>query len=272
MSSILRPASVLLLAAVSLGGCAGADALANHGALDVHTHMSDTVFLDPVPPSAKTVYLGVRNTSDYPDIDFRAALADALSQRGYAVVADPAEAHYMLQANVLYAGKLKPDQVNGLLSAGYGQPLLAGALAGGLTGGFSGSSGAGLGVGLGVAAATALFNYAYQDVTYAVTVDIQLSERPIHGGHVHQRTRTYHGNQNASYQAAITDETADTFGMASSGSVNGNDRSQEVDEESDFKKYNIRDVAYADKVNLEMAEAVPSLTQHLASSFANLFE
>ena len=258
--------------ALALAGCSGIDAVANHGSLDVHTHMSETVFLDPVPPMAKTVYLGVRNTSDYPEIDFRAALEQALTQRGYQVVADPHEAHYMLQANVLYAGKLKPEQVNGLLSAGFGQPLLAGAVAGGLTGGLSGNAGAGLGVGLGVAAASALFNYAYQDVTYAITVDIQLAERPLGGEKVHQRTRTHHGSHNETYQAAVTDETADTYGTATSGTENANARDQEVDEDSDFKKYNVRDVAYADKVNLQMAEAVPTLTQHLASSFANLFE
>ena len=268
----LATAAALLLLAPTLGGCSGVDALANHGELDVHTHMSDTVFLDPVPPYERTVYLGVRNTSDYPEIDFRSALAQALQQRGYTIDDDPSSAHYMLQANVLYAGKLKPSEVNGLLSAGYGQPLLAGAVAGGLTGGYSGNSAAGLGVGLGVAAATAFFNYAYQDVTYAVTVDIQLSERPLGGGRVHQRTHTYHGNRNGSYETAVTDATPDTFGMSNSASVNENDREQYVDEDSDFKKYNVRDVAYADKVNLEMAEAVPTLVQHLASSFSNLFE
>ena len=91
-----------------LGGCSGLDAVANHGTLDVHTHMSETVFLDPVPESQRTIYLGVRNTSDFPDIDFRAPLAAALSQRGYNIVTDPDEAHYLLQANVLQAGKLKP--------------------------------------------------------------------------------------------------------------------------------------------------------------------
>ncbi len=262
------PVLLLLL----LCSCEGVDALANHGALDVHTHMSETVFLDPVPPSARTVYLGVRNTSDYPDIDFRQALAAALSSRGYTVVADPEAAHYMLQANVLQAGKIKPQDVNGLVSASFGQPLLAGAAAGALTGGFTGSSGAGLGVGLGVLAASALVNYAYQDVTYAVTVDIQLSERPLHGAKVYQSTRTHHGHHNASYAAAVTEATPETFGASSATTNNDTDRYQSVDETSDFKKYNVRDIAYADKVNLQMSEAVPTLMQHLASSFANLFE
>ncbi len=257
---------------LAASGCAGLDAVANHGQLDVHTHMSETVFLDPVPTAQRTVYMGFRNTSDYPDIDVRAPLSQALSARGYVVVDDPEAAHYLLQGNVLQAGKLTPQQVSGVLSAGFGQPLLAGAVAGGLTGGFSGNSSAGLGVGLGVAAASALFNYAYQDVTYAITVDIQLAERPLHGARVHQQTRTHHGHGNASYQVATTDATPDTYGVSTSGDQNSSDRYQSIDEDSDFKKYNVRDVAYADKVNLRIEEAIPTLTQHLASSFANLFE
>lgn len=130
----------------------------------------------------------------------------------------------LLQANVLQAGKIKPQEVNGLVSAGFGQPLLAGAAAGALTGGFTGSSGAGLG--LGVLAASALVNYAYQDVTYAVTVDIQLSERPLHGANVAQSTRLHHGHHNASYAAAVTEETPETFGASSSATDNDTDRYQ----------------------------------------------
>ncbi len=265
-------AGVALLPALCLGGCSGVDALANHGTLDVHTHMSETVFLDPVPESQRTIYLGIRNTSDYPDIDFRSALAAALTQRGYTIVPDPEEAHYLLQANVLQAGKLKQGEEAQIASSGFGQPLLAGAVAGGLTGGFSNNAGAGVGVGLGVAAATALFNYAYQDVTYAVTVDIQLAERPAHGAKVHQRTHTHHGHYNHSAQVAVTDATDQTYGESDSATMNGTDRDQLIDEDVDFKKYNVRDIAYADKVNLKMEEAIPTLTAHLASSFANLFE
>lgn len=267
---IARVVTGLLLALLS--GCAGVDAVANHAQLDVHTHMSETVFLDPVPPTQRTIYMGVRNTSDYPDIDVRNGLAQALTARGYTVVDDPALAHYLLQANVLQAGKLDRAQVGGLLSNGFGQPLLAGALAGGTVGGFGGGSNAALGVGLGVAAASALLNYAYQDVTYAVTVDIQLSERPLHGAKVYQHTHSHHGHGHAAMQVAATDSTAETSGMSMSGTDSYSGREQDTDEVSDFKKYNVRDIAYADQVNLKMDAAIPTLVQHLSSAFANLFE
>lgn len=258
-----------------LGGCSGLDAVANHGDLDVHTHMSETIFLDPVPQSQKTIYLGIRNTSDYPELDLRGPLTQALQARGYAVVTDPSEAHYLLQANVLYAGKLTQGQESALLSSNYGQPvqsLALGAAAGGLTGGLSGNGAAGLGVGLGVMAASALINYAYQDVTYAITIDIQLSERPKRGVTVRQHSHTHRGSGSNRVQTAVTEQTAQTYGVAGSGDSNANTRDQDIDETSDFKKYNIRDVAYADKVNLKLPEAMPVLTQRLAVSFSNLFE
>ncbi len=270
-----RPAALwLLLAALplSLTSCSGVDAIANHGSLDVHTHMSETVFLDPVAPRLKTVYIGMRNTSDYPELDVRGPLAAAIQARGYTIVSDPASAHYLLQGNVLQAGKISQANRQALLGGGFGQPLLAGAVAGGVTRGFGGSGNAALGVGLGVAAASLLVNAAYQDVTYAVTVDLQISERPLHGGKVRQSTRTYRGTGSSSVTTAITDSTPETFGTSTSGSQNSNQRFQAFDDQSDFIKYNVRDVAYADQVNLQMDQAVPTIVAHMASSFANLFE
>ena len=54
--------------------------------------------------------------------------------------------------------------------------------------------------------------------------------------------------------------------------MNSTNRDQFVEENADYKQYQVRDVAYADKVNLKMQEAVPILAQRLTSSLANLFE
>ena len=256
---------------VPLAACSGVDALTNHADLDVHTHMSETVFLDPVPAYAKTVYVGVRNTSDYPTLDVRTPLIQAIEARGYTVVDDSSTAHYMLQANVLQAGKLNVDG-NALLSANYGQPLLVGSAAGALTGAASGNGYAGLGVGLGVAAATWAFNQAYKDTTYAVTTDIQISERPLGGAKVYQHThnRRAHGNHSSSVN--VTEATATSYGESDTDASNTHERTQDVDEVNSFKQYQVRDVAYANKVNLRMDEAIPTLVQHLTSSLANVFE
>ena len=265
-------ACLALALAMTLTACSGVDALTNHADLDVHTHMSETVFLDPVPSYAKTVYVGVRNTSDYPTLDVRTPLIQAIQARGYTVVDAPDSAHYMLQANVLQAGKLDGNATGALLSANYGQPLLVGSAAGALTGAGSGNGYAGLGVGLGVAAATWAFNQAYKDVTYAVTTDIQISERPLGGVTVHQHTHNYRGHRNHSGTVNVTEATATSYGESDADTASTHERSQDVDEENSFKQVQVRDVAYANKVNLRMDEAVPTLVQHLTSSLANVFE
>ena len=107
-SSSARPGMAGLLAlALALSGCAaGTTAIAKRN-LDVQTKMSDTVFLDPVPPDERTVYVDVRNTSDKPDFDIGPQIRSAVAARGYRVVDDPRTAHFVLQANVLQAGDRK---------------------------------------------------------------------------------------------------------------------------------------------------------------------
>ena len=256
------------LAAVAyLGGCAAADTALNHRELQVQTHMSESIFLDPVPPRARTIYVGARNTSDHPEIDLRAPLMQAITARGYRVVTDPDAAHYMLRVNILQAGSIDAKNKTGVLSAKYGEPLLAGAGAAGLTRLFGGDAGTTVGVALGVALGTYLANQFIKDETYSVIVDIQLSERPLKGGKVHQTTSSNtSGNHSSS-------ERLDTFGPATSSSANSShSRTQRVEEDGDFKHYNTRAIAYADQMNLKFEEAAPMLLNKLTLSLSNLFE
>lgn len=265
-----------LSAALLLTACAAGNAVINHDTLDVQTHMSETVFLDPVPPSAKTIYVSARNTSDHPEVDLRNPLIQAMTARGYQVVQDPNLAHYMLRINVLQAGQIDPKDESALMSAGFGQPLLGGLAAGALVGGLTGNAGAGVGTGLAVAAGTALLNSMYKDIAFSVVLDIQLSERPLKGGTVHQTTSTVASQGN--YSADSTSTGRRTGASPQTGSTNGSSTSnskvknQVVDEEADFKQYQIRQVAYADKVNLKFEEAAPVLVTKLTSSLSNLFE
>lgn len=265
-----------LSAALLLTACAAGNAVINHDTLDVQTHMSETVFLDPVPPSAKTIYVSARNTSDHPEVDLRNPLIQAMTARGYQVVQDPNLAHYMLRINVLQAGQIDPKDESALMSAGFGQPLLGGLAAGALVGGLTGNAGAGVGTGLAVAAGTALLNSMYKDIAFSVVLDIQLSERPLKGGTVHQTTSTVASQGNYSTDSTSTGRR--TGASPQTGSANGSStsnskvKSQVVDEEADFKQYQIRQVAYADKVNLKFEEAAPVLVTKLTSSLSNLFE
>lgn len=88
--------------------------------LDVQTKMSDTIFLDPVEPDRRIVYLNVRNTSDKSNFDIAGPVARVLEGKGYIITPDPKKAHYWLQVNVLSVDKASPTAAQAALGAGYG--------------------------------------------------------------------------------------------------------------------------------------------------------
>jgi hypothetical protein len=263
---------------LALAGCQAASTLIDKRDLDVQTHMSDTIFLDPVPDSKHTVYVGARNTSDHPEIDLKRPLIEKLRERGYTIMGDPRSAQYVIQLNVLQAGPVDPKRKDGFLAGGYGSGLDAavlGSAAGALTGYGSGNIGAGIGVGLAVGAATLLADHLVKDVFFTVVTDIQLSARPVKGGTVYESQSTARSSGSSNRQAHYSAGIGASEGMGSSnssGSSNSNGRSQSYQTTSDFLKYNVRDVAYANQVNLKWENASPLLVDKLSSSIANLFE
>ena len=56
--------SLLAGTVIALSGCAATQVALEHKNLDVQTKMSNTIFLNPVPPSEQTVYVQFKNTSD----------------------------------------------------------------------------------------------------------------------------------------------------------------------------------------------------------------
>lgn len=275
MNRFGRVAALAALAG-GLAGCQAAHNVIQHSDLEVKTHMSETIFLDPVPESAKTVFVSARNTSDYPQLDLRGQLQQAIQARGYRIVTDPNKAHFMLRANVLQAGKLDKDAKEKLLMGSYGEPLLAGVGTAALAGALGGNSAAMAGAGLGVAAVSFLANEMIQNVTYAITVDIQLSERPLKGQKVQSTTTTVRSGASQASVGVSPEATATrakgVTADASTTDGNLNLKTQHINETKDFKEYNVRTVAYAEQVNLKFEEAVQPLTTKLTSSISNLLE
>ena len=62
--------------------------------------MSDTVFLEPVSPDKRIVYVRVRNTTDK-DIQVDQAIKSSIESNGFTVTNNPDEAYFMIQANIL---------------------------------------------------------------------------------------------------------------------------------------------------------------------------
>ncbi len=144
-----------------------------HAHLEVQAKMSNTIFLNPVRPDQKTIFVEFRNTSQIPMPDLKNLIIAGLEKKGYQVVTDPYKAEFWLQGNVLYMGKKsKSMTLAGMLAGGYG-----GALTGLAFGSGYGKVGA-VGVGSLVGSAVgALAGAAIHVDTYIGVVDIQIKQK-----------------------------------------------------------------------------------------------
>ena len=238
-----RPIGLLIATALALSGCAATQVAISKRDLDVQTKMSATIFLDPVKPDQRTVYVQVRNTSDQQTMDLNPDIAEGVAGKGYQVVDDPDQAHYILQANVLYVGKSDPTANALTLQSGYG-----GAAAGALAGFAGGGGGRGIiAAGLLGGISDTVSGALVKDVYYTITTDIQIKERADSG--LQAMAATEHNLQQGTSGGTQVTYT----------------------EQTDWKTYQTRIVSVANKMNLEFDEAAPALRQGLTRSLAGLF-
>ncbi len=236
---------VMTLSVVALlSGCAATQMAISKRNLDVQTKMSNTVFLDPVAENQRTMVLQVRNTSDKSGFTIEPELRAALTAKGYRLVSDPAQAHYMLQVNILQVGKLDMTAAESAFRAGYGGALTGmavvaasgnhsnrGILSGGILGGIT----------------STIADAMVKDVTYAVITDLQISEK-----------------MTAGKTAKVTSENRLAQGTSGSTTVAASG-------ESNWQRYQTRIMSSANKVNLEFDEAQPELVKGLSISISGLF-
>jgi hypothetical protein len=233
-----------------LNGCAAIHTSIAKKDLDVQTKMSDTIFLDPVGPDKKIIFVDVHNTSDKQNFDIAGPIKEAMAKKGYKVTDNPDEAYYRLQANVLSVSKTSPTAAEAALGGGYGGVLggaAAGAgvgvVAGGATGGVSGGLLGGVFGGLTETVANAYVH----DVLYMAVTDVQLVEKAPEG-------------------VIVRSDSAQNLSQGLAGTQN-----QTYSEVSKLKKYRTRVISTANKANLEYEEASPLLTEGLTRVMSGLF-
>lgn len=231
----------LLLPAFAFSGCAttagngtSASGLSSNG-VGLSTKMSSSIFLQPVAPQDKIVYVSVRNTSTATGLNFRQELISELIGEGYKITNNPKEANFMLMSNVLYIGKrTKSYTMAGALAGGFGGALIGsryntatGVIGGGLLG----------------AAAGGLIGDLFKHKAYMMVVDIQLEQRQ-RGSYTTNGTSTSEGlgNSTTTYNAGV----------------------------KNWAIYRDRVVSQAKAINLEFSTAEPLLKKQIAHSIANL--
>lgn len=240
-----RPIKILcsLVIAAALSGCAATQMAISKRDLDVQTKMSNTVFLDPVAAEKRTIYVQVRNTSDKPGFTIDPGLKAAMTTKGYRLVTDPGQAHYMLQVNILQVGKMDPSAAETAFRAGYGGVITGmavvaasgnhsnrGVLTGGILGGIT----------------STIADAMVKDVTFSVITDLQISER-LEGGKAKVVTEN-----------TLKQGTSGTAVVSTSG-------------ETAWQRYQTRVLSSANKVNLDFAEAEPELIKGLANAISGVF-
>lgn len=178
-SKLKAIATVALMSTITFTqtSCAAMSTQIEHKDLNVESKMSNTIFLEPVPQNLQTVYLEVKNTSSESLVSLTTRIKERLRMGGWKVVNDPAQAHDLLQVNVLQFGEAKsPEDVWKSTNSGFGS-VMTGALAGVTVGALTHSTEWGVGVGAGVAAASWIADQLVTNKTYSIITDLQVSVR-----------------------------------------------------------------------------------------------
>ncbi|MHB1665947.1 complement resistance protein TraT [Thiomonas sp.] len=228
-------------AALGLSGCAATSVALQHRNLDVQTRMSNTIFLPPVSPREQTVFVQFKNTSDKSlGVSSLEQEIDAnLVAQGYRVV-PYAQAHYLLQINVLSVGKMAPAAAQSALGGGFG-----GALIGGASGAMIGNSMVGAGAGALIGGAIGLVaDSLVKNTTYAMITDVQVGVRSRH---------------------AVAQQTAVNLQQGTSTTT-----TQTTTKTGHWIDYRTRIVSTANQVNLNFAKAVPALQGQLVHSLSGI--
>lgn len=234
------------IAALILSGCAAVHTSIAKKDLDVQTKLSTSIFVDPVAPEKRKIYLEVRSAVQEFDRNlFRQSLEEqiASSGNGYSFVDSPDKAQYTMSVFVRNLEKASPTAAENYLSSGY-QGVAGGAALGyAAGGGYREAAGAGLIGGLVSTAANAFV----KDVTFLLVADIQIKEKARKGVLVRRDSKI---------NTKISDDGATT---------------QTYSEATNQKEYRTRVVTTANKANLELEEAQPSMFEKTAYAMASFF-
>lgn len=155
-----------------LSGCSGTYTRMANSDLEITTNMNKTIWLNPTVPENTKIFVQVRNTSDNQNFnDLNGYITRALEYKGYQITTNPANANFILQANVVRAISINRssamDAQNDAVIAGTGIGLAVANKNDGL---------AGIGAGLAAGLATMYFDANTKDITYNVQTDIRITE------------------------------------------------------------------------------------------------
>ncbi len=232
------------IGALALAGCATGPAPQatsasglSAGNMHLSAQMSSSIFLQPVAPSQRVVFVEGHNTSSAQNLGFQAIVAQDLVNRGYQVTNDPTRAEYMVMYNVRYIGDQTSDNTAaGVLAGGFGAAVTSAA--------FGGNGGTTAAYGLAGAVVGGVVGHFLSQKAYMMVVDIQLEQRQA-GVYTASQTSAQQGIGGSTYTRV-------------SGVRN-------------WMIYRDRIVAQAHGLDLAFSYATPALTHEVAGEISGLF-
>ncbi len=241
-------ASALLLSVLIMGGCSAPHTMIKKRNLVVQTQMSETIFLEPVAPKKRIIFVDIRNTTDM-ELPIEQLIHDKFTAGGFQITDDPEQANYMLQANVLSIDKSDLRSASSMVESGFGGAIIGSTISN--MGSYSsdraasreGAKGMLIGATIGL-----VTDALVDDVLYTMVTDLRVRERPMDDEIVTQTERS-----------RLSQGSSTTQKQRVSGS------------KVRWKSYETRVVSTANQVNLKFEKARDALMKGLVRSIGGIF-
>lgn len=246
-----------ILGIVLLSGCVTTT-------LQTKATMSRSVFIEPVNPTQKIVYVAIRNTSGQ-EIHLQHNIEARLLQKGYQITQNPDEATFILQANILYCNLKQENNaqdaavLGGVTGAGIGLYNHSSAT-GGVVGGLAG------------AAVGGLLGKLTEDKIFQMQVDINIRQK---------KQEVLANNAQIVGQSSVSNEQRAGFLNSFGGNVRDTqgggrlyDNTHNYQHQSytrDYVEHQTTLFAEATKLNLTLEEAIPILENKISSQISGIF-
>ncbi|HEU0198465.1 MAG TPA: complement resistance protein TraT [Nevskiaceae bacterium] len=252
---------------LAVTACSTLTTAVEHRNLQVSTRLSSSLFMDPVPPADRSVYVQVQNTNDKGNFGLGPALEAAIEAQGWTVVSNADAADVILQVGVLQAGKIKTTMLQSALVGGYGSVLGTAAVGAGA----AALSGANItvigGTALGLGTADYVGGLLVKDETFSAIADVRVMQRELPGQIV-----TLNSKSATRTPVPLVQATPATAGTpAAAGSTAAVTPVHAAPPAAKYKIQQTRVACFVNRTNLRWADAMPAIRLGLVNTLAGLF-
>lgn len=243
-------------ALLTVTGCSATKTALTKQELTLESHVSTAVVLEPLAPEDRIVYVRIKDLSGN---SMRKAMMSkiksSLSSEGVTVTSNPKEANLMLNAFITSAKKTTKDEYNAMLNSGYKGGAEGAIAVGAITAIAGGNGKTTAGAALIGAAAGFLADSLIEDTFYTFVLDVELRERPLEGDSISNKK-----------------DTTKLSGYSSQNNASLTKSKSSVNRGSNYNwiTYQTRIVSVANKMNLDINEAIPEVQNKTSETLTEL--